>query len=183
MPEFVLVLTQSQHVRVLADSLEEAKRFVAHADTDDLSSIAKCDSYFDWTLEVLEPDDPTFSWADGKTRYRLDEGNLDEDTCEVCWHQPAVDGWGVGKLAGASVLPADTRHVPLDAGVAREYRLCAGCLKLAAALPPLASEAELTAAIGRLHVQAVEAIRQQQVAERQEWERRERERREREKEG
>jgi hypothetical protein len=175
MPEFVLVLTQSRHVRVLAESLEEAKRFVARADTDDLSSIDRCDGYFHWTLEVLEPHDPTFQWADGKALYRLDEGNLEEDLCEICRHQSAADWWGAGKFAGASALLADTQHVPLDAGVARKYRLCAGCLKLAAALPPLASEAELAAALGRLRVQAVAAIRQRQVEEREAWERRERE--------
>lgn len=168
MPEFVLVLTQSHHVRILAESLEEAKRFVAHADTDDLSALSHCDSYFDWTLEVLEPNDPTFSWAAGKARYRLDEGNLEEDLCEVCRHQPAVDSWGV-------VWPLTDRRC--------EYRMCPACLKLAADLPALETEEAVSEAIGRLRVQAVEAIRQRQVEEHQEWERRERERQAREKEG
>jgi len=152
MPEFVLLLTQSRHVRVLAESLEEAKRFVARADTDDLSSIDRCDGYFHWTLEVLEPVDPTFQWADGKTLYRLDEGSVEEDACEVCRHQPAADWWSVS-------------------GIERKYRLCAGCLKLATGLPPAKSEAELTAAFDRLRVQVVAAIQQRQIEEREAWDR------------
>lgn len=158
MPEFVLVLTQSQHVRVLAGSLEEAKRFVAHADTDDLSSIAKCDSYFDWTLEVLEPDDPTFSWADGKALYRLDDGCLEEDRCAACGRD-AVAWW--------TVTRTDAPGEPAYEGDAKApaCRLCSACLQEAATLPAATTEAELRERIATLKERAVARWHERRRAE------------------
>ena len=156
MPEFVLLLTQEKHIRVLANSLEEAKRYAAHVDTDELSAIDKCDGGFDCTLEVLEDGDPTFGWAAGKSLYRLGGCGIEEDDCVAC-HHPAVAWWWVAREG----------EVPrLDDPLA--CRLCAECLQAAADLPPAETEEQMRERIRTLHARSIFRFFERQAAEQRE---------------